>query len=174
MHTAQTATETAMHHSAALLSIGDEIVKAHALLSLALNMKPGARRDALIEQYETYIADLEAAEQTILDMQESAEQAVELGDEAAEAADEAPAVKPSLKRAMRAARKTGHAIVKGAPRVGQQMEQLVEGCGQHLCGLSSWCIVDETTGDTYRLTLAKGATSGVMRWWRDASAIAKH
>lgn len=161
---------TADHHAAALAQINDELVRMHALLAITLKLKDSPRKTSQLEQIESWIEDLEASEQTILDMQASAE----IGAEAAEVAEDLDSVEavraPVLKRAMREARKAGTALVRCAAGVGRAMDLLVEGgCAQHLAGLSSWCVIDENTGETWRLTLARGASTGVMRYWVDPS-----
>lgn len=139
----------------------------HGLMAMALQIKDGARREALLEQYEAYMDDLDAQAQALDDMEQAA---AELGDEAAEViveASEASAPKRAVTRAMRAADRAGVALVRGAAGVGRKMEQLVPGCMMKIGHSRIWEVWETGADDApvrgWRLTLTGSATVGVMR-----------
>jgi len=163
MNTALAAYPVPMIRAAA----ADVEVQIMSLLTMInqLSSRPTTKRNAaVIEEMTATVAELELDAARLLDM--------ELAAEAAEVVDESPAALSAAraaKRAMRDAKASTTAIVRGAAAVGRHFEKIAPGCCIKTGDIRTWEIVDEETGDSYRLTLSPGATTGVLRYSRHSS-----
>lgn len=115
-----------------------------------------ARRDALI-------ADLRDALERVI---ESAGEYAEIGAQCAEVIEESATetveVSGALDRAMTAAHKTGCAIVKGAARMGAELERHAPGCLVQRGPVKVWTVYAD--GGEYRLVVRDGSFNGAMHW----------
>ena len=130
--------------------IANHLADLHQRLANVRAWEPSARRDALIEEYEAQI--------------EEYTDAVELGAQIAQIAEESAVVEVSgaLDRAMTSAKRAGCALVKGAARMGVELERHAPGCCVQRGPVRIWTV--EADGGEYRLVVRDGSFNGAMHW----------
>lgn len=147
-------------HDVAQVSIHIRVLELHQAIADLRKRRSSAHRDALIADYEQAIEDLEGAESALFEMGAEEAEAEQLAIE--EGAVEISAeLDEAIKSAM--AKPDTSVTVRGAARLGAELEALVPGCAGHrTVDVAIW-IVAMPEGEL-RLSLVRGAAGGSMRF----------
>lgn len=147
-------------HDVAQVSIHIRVLELHQAIADLRKRRSSAHRDALIADYEQAIEDLEGAESALFEMgaEEAEVEQVLIEEGAVEISAE---LDGAIKSAM--SKPDQSVTVRGAARLGAELEALVPGCAGHrTVDVAIW-IVAMPEGEL-RLSLVRGAAGGSMRF----------